>query len=144
MAERKFKHGGKEMYSLAEKDRLGKLKDENERKKNKSTHIKIAKGSYFCCSCSSNSEKSCQTRQQMNDDELMKNQFEITEPPRKSKFCNPGGGRKVAALDVREAFQDWFIDVRSSLKAHYSNPARYSKHRPSSSMITDGLAIRRI
>ena len=33
MAERKFKHGGKEKYSLAEKDRLGKLKDENERKK---------------------------------------------------------------------------------------------------------------
>ena len=33
----------------------------------------------------------------------MKNQFDITEPPTKSKFRNPGGGKKVTALKVRDA-----------------------------------------
>ena len=50
-------------------------------------------------------------------DQQMRNQLEIVEPPAKSKFCNPGGGRKVTAPEVREALYDWFIDVRGSLKA---------------------------
>ena len=44
-------------------------------------------------------------------------QCDIKEPPTKSKFRNPGGGRKVNAPEVREALYDWFIDIRGSLKA---------------------------
>ena len=44
-------------------------------------------------------------------------QCDIKEPPTKSKFRNPGGGRKVTAPEVREALYDWFIDIRGSLKA---------------------------
>ena len=47
----------------------------------------------------------------------MRNQLDIVEPPTKSKFRNPGGGRKVTAPGVREALDDRFIDVRGSLKA---------------------------
>ena len=49
-------------------------------------------------------------------DQQMKNQLETVEPPTKSKFRNPVGGRKVTAPEVREALYDWFIDVRGSLK----------------------------
>ena len=35
----------------------------------------------------------------------------------KSKFRKPGGGRKATIPDVCEALFEWFIDVRSSLKA---------------------------
>ena len=50
-------------------------------------------------------------------DQQMKNQFEIKEPPTKSKFRNPGGGRKVTVPENGEALYDYFIDVRGSLKA---------------------------
>ena len=59
-----------------------------------------------------------------NDDPIMKKavklgkrQFEITVPPTKSKFRNPGGGRKVTTFKVREVLYGWFIDLKDSLKA---------------------------
>ena len=45
------------------------------------------------------------------------NNDDITEPPTKVRFCQPGGGRKKSIPNVREAMYDWFIDIRSSLKA---------------------------
>ena len=42
---------------------------------------------------------------------------EIASPPTKTKFRQPGGGRKTVAPEVREALYDWFIDTRGSLKA---------------------------
>ena len=44
-------------------------------------------------------------------------QCDIKEPPTKSKFRNPSGGKKVTAPEVREPLYDWFIDTRGSLKA---------------------------
>ena len=41
-------------------------------------------------------------------------QCDIKDPPTKSKFRNPGGGRKVTAPEVRETLYDWFIDIRGS------------------------------
>ena len=41
----------------------------------------------------------------------------IDAQPSKSKYRKPGGGRKATIPDVREALFEWFIDVRSSLKA---------------------------
>ncbi|CAL4062693.1 unnamed protein product [Meganyctiphanes norvegica] len=32
------------------------------------------------------------------------------------KFRGPGGGRKVKAIEVRQAAFDWFVDIRSTLK----------------------------
>ena len=48
-------------------------------------------------------------------DSLEPNKF--TEPPTKVKFCQAGGGRKMPVPDVPEAMCDWFIDIRSILKA---------------------------
>ena len=48
---------------------------------------------------------------------LSKRQFEITVPPTKSKFRNPGGRRKVTTFKVREVLYGWFIDVKDSWKA---------------------------
>ena len=45
------------------------------------------------------------------------NEEEITAPPCKSKYRQPGGGRKCAAPDVRQALYDWFIDIRGVLHA---------------------------
>ena len=70
-----------------------------------------------------------------NDDSVMKkavklgkrcyenqiaSQCDIKEPPTKSKFHNPGGGRKLTAPEVRETLYEWFIDIRGSLKARLS------------------------
>ena len=41
----------------------------------------------------------------------------FTEPPTKNKFRQAGAGRKKSVPEVREAMYDWFIDIRSSLKA---------------------------
>ena len=41
----------------------------------------------------------------------------IDSQPSKSKYRKPGGGRKATIPDVCEALFEWFIDVRSSLKA---------------------------
>ena len=82
--------------------------------KDEKTHIKITKRR-ICCSCSlrvflrprrtekrrTNYEKKPLKLGKRCDDKKMKNQFEITEPPTKSKFRNPGGGRKVTAPEVR-------------------------------------------
>ena len=48
-------------------------------------------------------------------DSLEANDF--TEPPTKVKFLQAGGGRKKSVPEVRKAMYDWFIDIRSSLKA---------------------------
>ena len=42
---------------------------------------------------------------------------DFTESPTKVKFCQARGGRKKSVPEVREAMYDWFIDIRSSLKA---------------------------
>ena len=42
---------------------------------------------------------------------------DFTEPPTKVKFHQAGGGRKKSVPEVHEAMYDWFIDIRSSLKA---------------------------
>lgn len=38
-------------------------------------------------------------------------------PPTKKQFRQPGGGRKPAAPEVREAMFEWFVNVRGALKA---------------------------
>ena len=48
-------------------------------------------------------------------DSLEANDF--TERPTKVKFRQEGGGRKKSVPEVREAMYDWFINIRSSLKA---------------------------
>ena len=48
-------------------------------------------------------------------DSLEANDF--TEPPTKIKFGQAGGGRKKSVPEVRDTRYDWFIDIRSSLKA---------------------------
>ena len=47
----------------------------------------------------------------------MKVENEITVPAAKSKYRQPGGRRKVIAPTVRETLYDWFIDIRTALKA---------------------------
>ena len=42
---------------------------------------------------------------------------EINVGPSKSKYRKPGAGRRTTIPDVREALFDWFIDIRSTLKA---------------------------
>ena len=42
---------------------------------------------------------------------------ELSAPPTKSKYRQPGGGRKVAVPEVRKALYNWFIDVTETLKA---------------------------
>ena len=42
---------------------------------------------------------------------------DFTESPTKVKFCQARGGRKKSVPEVREAMYDWFVDIRSSLKA---------------------------
>ena len=42
---------------------------------------------------------------------------ELSAPPTKGKYRQPGGGRKVAVPEVRKALCDWFIDMRGTLKA---------------------------
>ena len=48
-------------------------------------------------------------------DSLEANDF--TEPPTKVKFRKAEGGRKKSVPEVCEAKYDWFIDIRSRLKA---------------------------
>ena len=45
------------------------------------------------------------------------NANDFTEPPTKVKFRQARVGRKKSVPEVREAMCDWFIDIRSSLKA---------------------------
>jgi len=40
-----------------------------------------------------------------------------SQPPIKVRFRQSGGGRKKSVPEVREAMYEWFIDIRSSLKA---------------------------
>ena len=42
---------------------------------------------------------------------------EINVEPSKSKYHKLGAGRRATISDVREALFDWFIDIRSTLKA---------------------------
>ena len=42
---------------------------------------------------------------------------EVNVGPSKSKHRKPGAGRRTTKPDVREALFDWFIDIRSTLKA---------------------------
>ena len=164
MTDRKFKRTDKEKHSLSEKEELGKLcvkyKEEydkqveeyknavnyNERRKKHTA--KLPREEYLARAVR---EYYSDLNGLKNDDHGMKkavklgkrcyenqiaSQCDIKEPPTKSKFRNPGGGRKVTAPEVREALYDWFIDIRGSLKARL--PAHYSKHRPSFSMIIGG------
>ena len=50
-------------------------------------------------------------------DQALKDENEITVPAVKSKYRQPGNGRKVIAPTVREALHGWFIDICSVLKA---------------------------
>ena len=43
----------------------------------------------------------------------------IGAQPSKSKYRKPGGGRKATIPNVREALFEWFVGVRSSLKARF-------------------------
>ena len=140
-----MKRGDKDKYSLAEKDDVGKLcvryKEEfdkktdenkntvnlNERRKN--THQKLPREGYVdpvvreyysdleVLKNDDSIIKKAVKRGKRYYDQQMKNQFEIKEPPTKSKFRDPGGGRKVTVPENREALYDYFIDVRGSLKA---------------------------
>ena len=40
-----------------------------------------------------------------------------SEPPAKVRYRQARGGRKMSVPEVREAMYDWFIDIRSSMKA---------------------------
>ena len=46
--------------------------------------------------------------------------YDFTERPTKIKFRQEGGSRKKSVPEVREAMYDWFIDIRSSLKARHA------------------------
>ena len=59
-------------------------------------------------------------------DSLEDNVF--TEPPTKVKFCQAGGGRKKPIPDTCEAMHDWFIDIRSSLKARLQKSMFKAQH----------------
>ena len=48
-------------------------------------------------------------------DSLEANDF--TESPTKVNFRQARGGRKKSVPEVRESMYDWFVDIRSSLKA---------------------------
>ena len=48
-------------------------------------------------------------------EKLERGDFEEGAP--KKKFRSAGGGRKAPAVEVREALFQWFVDVRTSLKA---------------------------
>ena len=48
-------------------------------------------------------------------EKLKNGDFEDGVP--KKKFRSVGGGRKAHALEVREELFQWFVDVRTSLKA---------------------------
>ena len=50
-------------------------------------------------------------------DQVIKSETEILEPATKSKFRQPGGGRKATIPDVRQSLYDWFLDARGTLKA---------------------------
>lgn len=54
-------------------------------------------------------------------DHQMNSQFEKTEPLKESKFCNPGGGRKVTGSEVREVLEVWFIVVIGNPKKLRNN-----------------------
>ena len=144
MTDRKFKLTDKEKYSLSEKEELGKLcvkyKEEYDKKveennavnynERRKKHSKIVpREGYLARGVR---EYYSDLNGLKNDDPVMKkavklgkrcygnqiaSQCDIKKPPTKSKFRNPGGGRKVTAPEVREALYDLFIDIRGSLKA---------------------------
>ena len=45
---------------------------------------------------------------------------ELSAPPTKSKYRQPDGRRRVAVPQVQQALDDWFTDVRRTLKARLS------------------------
>ena len=142
---RKFVRGKNDKYSLVEKDELGKLckkyKDEYDAKvdeykkqvnwndKMKKHTKKLPREGYLARAVR---EYYPDLQGLKHDDpilvkavklgkrcydQVVEDENEVTERPSKSKFRQPGGGRKVVAPTVREALYEWFIDVRGSLKA---------------------------
>ena len=142
---RKFVRGEKDKYDLAEKEELGmlckKYKDEYDAKveelKNKVNwndkmkkhtqnlpregYVARAVREYFPDIRSLKSTdpvliKAVKLGKRCYE-KVSKDESEITVPAPKSKYRQPGGGRKVVAPDVREALYDWFVDIRGTLKA---------------------------
>ena len=142
---RKFVRGKNDKYSLVEKDELGKLckkykdkydakvdgykKQVNRNKKLKKHTKKLPREGYLACVVR---EYYPDLQGLKHDDPILvktvklgkrcydkvvEGENEVTERPSKSKFRQPGDGRKVVAPTVREALYEWFIDVRGSLQA---------------------------
>ena len=47
----------------------------------------------------------------------MKERDGLENEKSKKKFRKPGGGRKTRVTNVRDSLFEWFVDVRTSLKA---------------------------
>lgn len=145
MADRKFKRGEKEKYSLYEKEELGKLcrkykEDYDEKVQRHGNHATYnAKRKKHTTPLPQEGYIARAVREYYSDLKDLKHDnpvlvkaiklgkrcyerqsqdaVEVSAPPAKSKFRQPGGGRKSVAPEVRGALYDWFIDIRGSLKA---------------------------
>ena len=145
MADREFKRG-EEKYSLYEKEELGKLcrkyKDYDVKAQHHGNHATynakrkkhttpLAQEGYIARAVQ---EHYSNLKDLKNDNPALvktiklgkrcyewqsQDAIEVSAPPAKSKFRQPGGGWKSVAPDreVRGALYDWFIDIRESLKA---------------------------
>ena len=123
---RVFIRGVKEKHTLLEKEKLGDLcvekkrkYDEMDKKGPRDSYIAASVREYYpdlanMKNSNPNFQKACRmaTRcyQKKNDDD-------VAVDSSKKKFRASGGGRKVRVPDVREAMFEWFVDVRTSLKA---------------------------
>ena len=128
MAERNFIRAERGKYTLEEKEALGKLckeyKDEYDLKI-KETADKV----------NYNEKMKKHTKSSQHNDPNLKSAIRLGErcyenvasneniciidaQPFKLKYRKPGGGRKATIPDVCKALLEWFISVRSSLKAH--------------------------
>ena len=141
---KKFVRGEKDKYTLAEKEELGKLckrfkeeydakveqnKDKANWSKRERKHTKmLPKEGYIARAVRAYYpdlqdlkhndpilEKAVKLGKRCYD-QAMKDENEVTIPATKSKYRQPGGGRKAVAPTVREALYDWFIDIRGTLK----------------------------
>ena len=125
---RRFIRGHKEKYTLHEKRKLGQLISEK-KKKYDSLVIKKSKDGYLASavreyyqdlSSLKSSDPMLQKAIKMGKrsyEQYVKDSNDISDKPSNKKIRAEGGGRKTRVQNVREAAFEWFIDVRTSLKA---------------------------
>ena len=125
---RVFIRGVKEKYTLIEIEKLGDLcvekkrkYDEMDKKGPRDSYIAASVREYYPDLASMknsdpNFQKACRMATRCYQNKI-KNDDDVAVDSSKKKFRVSGGGRKVRVSDVREAMFEWFVDVRTSLKA---------------------------